>query len=318
MLHKRKTAGENNVKNTLSILGWLVAVVAIVAAGMLFAKNRSLQNDLESANNSLEQSHKPLNDSTARGASKDDDVPAGAEETGQQLAMVEQSSAASSVADEPDDEVTPAEPEANEAEQPDNNAMRRAQRAQLGVMVGMQYNSLLEDLALPEETLNAVNDILIDAYIEAQQATVQDMMSGTSTAKDAKAKQDAIDARVREQLSEVLDKDELAQWDSYQDFADEVLYEALLDGQLAMLAPGLSEETRQTAKIVLAEELAAGLDRFFETDTIYTLDSFNDAQLEGLNQGMANMPDTISEEQYGHLTSFMNQVATAFEQMKQQ
>jgi hypothetical protein len=317
MLRKRKTAGENDVKNTLSILGWLVAVVAIVAAGMLFAKNRSLQGELDIANDSFTQTQVQLNDSMARQASVDEALGE-AEKPDRQLAMVEQSSAAPSVADEPADEVTPAEPETNEAEQPDNNAMRRAQRAQLGVMVGMQYNSLLEDLALPEETLNAVNDILIDAYIEAQQATVQDMMSGTSTAKEAKAKQDAIDADERERLSGVLNEDEMAQWDTYQDFADEVLYEALLDGQLAMLAPGLTEETRQTAKIVLAEELAAGLDRFFETDAAYTLDNFNDAQLEGLNQGMANMPDTISEEQYGHLTSFMNQVATAFEQMKQQ
>jgi len=305
------------MKTTLGALGWLVAVVAIVAAGILFAKNRSLKSELDIADDSLTQTQVQLNDSMARQASVDEALGE-AEKPEQQLAMVEQSSAAPSVADESADEVTPAEPETNEAEQPDNNAMRRAQRAQFGVMVGMQYNSLLEDLALPEETLNAVNDILIDAYIEAQQATVQDMMSGTSTAKEAKAKQDAIDAQVRERLSGVLNEDEMAQWDTYQDFADEVLYEALLDGQLAMLAPGLTEETRQTAKIVLAEELAAGLDRFFETDAAYTLDNFNDAQLEGLNQGMANMPDTISEEQYGHLTSFMNQVATAFEQMKQQ
>ena len=194
--------------------------------------------------------------------------------------------------------------------------MHRAQRAQMRVLVGMQYNSLLKDLALPDETANAVNDLLIDAQVEAQQATMQDMMSGTSTAKEAKAKQDAIEARLRERLSKVLTTEELAQWDAYQGIADTVLYEALLDGQLTMLAPGLSEETRATARVVLAEELAAELDRFYETDKQYTLDSFNQAQLEGLNNGMARVPDTVSEEQYAHLTSFIDLVAAAFQQMK--
>ncbi|MCL4694490.1 MAG: hypothetical protein KJ060_18525, partial [Candidatus Hydrogenedentes bacterium] len=185
----------------------------------------------------------------------------------------------------------------------------------MGVMVGMTYNPLLDRLALPAEARESVNDILIDAFQEAQQANVQDMMSGSTTAKEAKAKQDAIDAKVREQLTEVLNEEQMADWDTYQDFADEVLYESLLDGQLAMLAPNLSDEARETAKIVLAEELAAELDRFYETETVYTLDSFNQAQLAGLNNGMAKMPDTIDDEQYTHLTGFINQVEVAFQQM---
>jgi hypothetical protein len=47
------------------------------------------------------------------------------------------------------------------------------------------------------------------------------------------------------------------------------------------------------------------------------MDSFNDAQLEGLNQGIGKMPDTVSEEQYTHLTGFIDQVAAVFQQMKQ-
>lgn len=305
------------MKTTLGALGWLVAVVAIVAAGMLFSKNRTLQSDLQIANANLEQNRTQLSDVTAR-QTPTVEAPAEAEAPEQQPAMAEQSSSTTSTADDTAKEETPAEPESEDSENAQGNAMQRAARAQLGLIVGMQYNSLLEDLALPEETLNAVNEMLIDATMEAQRVTVESMMSGTSTAKEAKAKQDAVEAGLRDRLSEVLNKDEMAQWDSYQDFADEVLYEALLDGQLAMMAPGLSEETRQTAKIVLAEELAAELDRFFESDTIYTMDSFNDAQLVGLNQGMSKLPDTVTEEQYAQLTGFIDQVAAVFQQMKQQ
>jgi len=302
------------MKSPLGVLGWLVAIAAIIAAGVFFTKNQSLQEDLDRASTNLDQIKKQLNALESHYAEAEE-AQTGVEEPHRQMATADPTSDAASPTAEPVEDVTPTDPEADDPAESQGNAMNRAARAQMGVMVGMQYNSLLDDLALPAETRDTVNDILIDAFMEAQQSTVKSMMSGTTTAKEAKAQQDAIDARVRERLSEVLDKDQLAQWDTYQDFADEVLYESLLDGQLAMLAPGLSEETRQTAKIVLAEDLAAELDRFFESDAIYTLDSFNQAQLEGLNQGMVRIPDTVSEEQYAHLTNFIDQVAAAFQQM---
>ncbi len=307
------------MKTALGVAGWLVAVTAMVAVGILFVANQSLRNDLQRAQDkvavqstTLEQREKVYNQAQAK-----------VEELQQQVAHAEEATMAEPTASETEEapetgaDGDAAEPGSDADAKASGNSMRNAQRAQMGIMVGMQYNSLLEDLALPAETQNAVNDLLIDASIESQQATVKAMMSGTSTAKEAKKELDAIDARLRDKLSKVLTDDQIAQWDTYQDFSDEVLYEALLDGQLTMLASGLNEETRKTAKIVLAGELAAELDRFYQTDTPYTLDNFNQAQLAGLNNGMAKMPDTVSEEQYAHLTGFIDTVAATFDQMKQ-
>lgn len=306
------------MKTGLGILGWIVAALGIAATVTLYSANQSLKAQLAQANANLAVPDIASSDTPtgvdapqASGAmASDDDAdtvdPAEAipSEDGEEDAAGEST------------DVQPDPEETAENDTPDQgDSMRRAARAQMGVMVGMTYNPLLDRLALPAETRESVNDILIDAFQEAQQATVQDMMSGSTTAKEAKAKQDAIDAKIREQLTDVLNEEQMAEWDTYQDFADEVLYESLLDGQLAMLAPNLSDEARETAKIVLAEELAAELDRFYETDAVYTLDTFNQAQLAGLNNGMAKMPDTVDEEQYTHLTGFIDQVESAFQQM---
>ncbi len=306
------------MKTGLGILGWIVAALGIAAAVTLYSANQSLKAQLAQANANLAAPEIASSDAPT-GVDAPQASGAIASDNDAETIDMAEATASKDGEDEALGDSPVAQPDSEEsagdADQGQGDSMRRAARAQMGVMVGMTYNPLLDRLALPAETRDAVNNILIDAFQEAQQATVQDMMSGSTTAKEAKAKQDAIDAKVREQLTDVLNEEQLAEWDTYQDFADEVLYESLLDGQLAMLAPNLSGEARETAKIVLAEELAAELDRFYETDTVYTLDSFNQAQLAGLNNGMAKMPDTIDDEQYTHLTGFINQVEVAFQQM---
>lgn len=305
------------MKTGLGILGWMVAALGIAAAVTLYSANQSLKAQLGQATTNLAAPDIASSEG-ATGADEPEASGAVASDDPDTVDLAEATPSEDGEDEAPGDS-TDAQPDPEEtaenATSDQGDSMRRAARAQMGVMVGMTYNPLLDRLALPVETRESVNDILIDAFQESQQANVQDMMSGSTTAKEAKAKQDAIDAKVRKQLTDVLNEEQIAEWDTYQDFADEVLYESLLDGQLAMLAPNLSDEARETAKIVLAEELAAELDRFYETDTVYTLDSFNQAQLAGLNNGMAKMPETIDDEQYTHLTGFINQVEVAFQQM---
>ncbi|MCC6694105.1 MAG: hypothetical protein IT365_00615 [Candidatus Hydrogenedentes bacterium] len=306
------------MKTMLGVLGWVVAIAAVVAAATLFAKNRDLEAELGTYRDEVAQ----LRATSDQQGAAHNEALAEAERLRQEVAKAESVSPSPSTTDEaaataaPVDETAAAEP-ATESQPNQGNSIQRAQRAQMGVLVGMQYKGFLDNLALPEDTMTSVNDLLIDSTIDAQQAMVEAMMSGTSKAKDAKAKQDAIEAQLREQLGTVLNQEEMAQWDAYQEVADVALYEALLDGQLTMLAPGLSEETRAAARTILAEDLATELDTFFESDTIYTMDSFNQAQLAGLNNGMARMPETINEEQYGHLTGFIDTIAATFQQMKQ-
>lgn len=309
------------MKATLGILAFLeliVIIVAVIATTVLLTENRSLQMELETVNRVDAQMGAKFDE--LKVAYKE--ALAEAERLRQEVAKAESVSPSPSTTDEaaatpaPAEETAAAEP-ASDPQPNQGKSIQRAQRAQMGVLVGMQYKGFLDNLALPEDTMTSVKDLLIDSTIEGQQAMVEAMMSGTSKAKDAKAKQDAIEAQLREKLSTVLNQEELAQWDAYQEVADVALYEALLDGQLTMLAPGLSEETRAAARSILAEDLAAELDTFFESDTIYTMDSFNQAQLAGLNNGMARMSETISEEQYGHLSGFIDTVAATFQQMKQ-
>jgi hypothetical protein len=82
-----------------------------------------------------------------------------------------------------------------------------------------------------------------------------------------------------------------------------------------MLAPDLAVENRATAKSVLAEELAITLGQFENSDTLFTLANFNNAQMTALRQGLDRMATALVEAQYWHLEGFVNRVADAFAAM---
>jgi hypothetical protein len=215
----------------------------------------------------------------------------------------------------PPAEAKPNESETEESTNDGESAGERAARAQLGVLAGMMYQPLFAELGLPAETEEAARALIADSMLKLQGQTAAAIRSGSTTANELRAQNDAQEAALREQLSEVLNANELSAWDDYADSADQTLYEGLLDGQLTMLAPGLTEETRAMARVVLAEDLSASLDAFHETDSPYTLANFNAAQLEGLTEGLGRMPEDMEQEQYDLLAGFVDQVARTFETM---
>jgi hypothetical protein len=98
--------------------------------------------------------------------------------------------------------------------------------------------------------------------------------------------------------------------------ADQMLYERLVDGQMNMLAPGLTNENRVLASQVMAEELVREFDALGQSDEIYSIDSHNGAQARALNTSLERLAEELDEAQFGQVQGFVNQAIAMFDAMK--
>lgn len=200
----------------------------------------------------------------------------------------------------------------------DSDRGDRIADAQLSVMAEMMYKGLFDDMKIDPETRTALKDIIAAHMKTMQQETLTAMIGKNETAKAFHARLEAMKADLRGELANSLTPDQLTAWDEYEPVADQALYERMVDGQLNMLAPGLSNENRELASQVMAEELARELDAFSQSDEIYSMDNHNGAQARALNASLERLSKELDEEQYGHVQSFVNQAIAVFDAMKEQ
>ena len=305
------------MKNAFAWTGWVVAVAAMAVAVALWTgggdkekpskgaapAQHELERDLAAARDALEEGR--------------DDLAALQREHALLLKRHEDASARLTT-DESDlagEEAAAAESTDEDADETEGNRGERIARAQLGIMTDMAYGALYENLVLPEETQKQMREWLIDAAIEARSAVGKAFQSGDTPAKDVKAVEDKAQAELRKRLADVLTADELAEWDAYEQDADLHLYWNILEGQLSMLAPGLTEENRDVARQVLAEELVTHIDTFESSDEVYSLGNFNRAQSQAMQVSLERLAGTLDEEQYGHVEGFVTTANEALNTM---
>jgi uncharacterized membrane-anchored protein YhcB (DUF1043 family) len=308
---------------------WVVALVAIVVAAVLATKTGRLQNELDRSNDALKSQEAQIAQLTSfnreleQTAAKTKDIVnrlAKAKETVSTLTKgsKEPSAEPSAAAVPQTDQDAGAKTEPANPPNTDKSIQQKVAAAQIGAMTDMQYGKLFSQLNLPEDQKAAVRDKLVNANLEIQTLTASTMSTGNTPAKEYTRQKNAIEERLRDDLSKSLSSAQMAEWDAYQPNSDQNQYEILLDGQLTMLAPELAAENRATSKTVFAEELAAALTDFGDSDKPFTLSNFNDAQMTALQQGLQRMATTLDEEQYGHLERFVNMVADSFAAMSGQ
>lgn len=203
-------------------------------------------------------------------------------------------------------------------EEPDANRARadRIAQAQMKLLSDMVYKPFYEEVGLDPDTRSAAAELLAESFGKQQRIQQQAMAKGEQTASEIKAQTDALRDELREKLVGVLNEDQLASWEEYDAYSDRVLFEALLDGQLRMLAPELSIESHQEAMAVMAEELAISIDTFENSSTLYNLDNFNDAQYRGLVTAMQRLQSELDTEQAAHAQGFVDEAKAMFDAMK--
>ena len=201
---------------------------------------------------------------------------------------------------------------------PDRDRGERIAQAQMKLIADMVYKPFYEEVPMDAATRAAATELFTEAFGKQQQVQQQAMFKGDRSATEVKAETDALRDELRQKLSGVLDDKQLAAWEEYDAYSDRVLFEALLDGQLRMLAPDLSIDSHQRSIAVFAEELERAINGFESSDQTYNLDNFNEAQYAGLVAALQRLRFELDAEQYGHAQGFADQAKAMFDAMKNQ
>jgi len=320
----------------VSLVGWIVAAATIAIAVTLNMRVTRLEGEIEHLQAALEVRERQVEEladvAETETASLDQAAQRDEHDGSEPVAETAPSEAAppatdanvdeSSTETEPANGEVPGTADAETGEDADAGGTQQARQekvanAQLDMLMGMAYARLFAELNLPADVENQVRDLLVKRASEARGAVLAAMAEGETPAKKVTEQDDEAKKRLREALGRILNAEELAAWESYEEYADHYLYQNLLDGQLSMLAPGLSADNRQVTKDVFAEELVLHLDAFGESDTVYTLDNFNAAQSAALHQGLARLTDVLDAEQYAHAEAFVQQCDAMFGAMSE-
>ena len=131
--------------------------------------------------------------------------------------------------------------------------------------------------------------------------------------QDVKRDFDTYAVSLREQMAAVLDAADLAAWDEYAPYAEQYLYESMLEGQLTMLAPGLDAENRGTATAVIPEEMVAHIEAFEGSDMAYSTSNYFDAQEDALNVSVERLGEVFDAEQLAFIENFRDLAAAQFQ-----
>lgn len=299
------------MKDAALILGWAVACAFAVAT--LWSQQRLHQSDLL------------LSDAQA----KLEDMAKTQEATGEELKAIRQELALAKRA--PNAEHTPkapaeahpapsaegemeAEPQAPDGASQQEKALLRTQASAL---TDMAYRGFYGEANLSPEQEQAVRDVLIDLAASSQTARMKAMRSFNTPGKTVKQQIDAARAQAREKLAPLLNNAQLQLWDTYEVNSEQRLYEGVLDGQLTMLAPELTEVNRQVARSVIAEELVNQFRVLEDSDEPYTTSSFNQAQSRALQSALAVLAESFDEEQMSVVQHFVDRAEEMFAAMGQ-
>jgi hypothetical protein len=68
----------------------------------------------------------------------------------------------------------------------------------------------------------------------------------------------------------------------------------------------------------MAEDLVREIDAFEQSDELYTLDNFNNAQARALQASLDRLSDTLAQDQYDLVDGFVSQAVAMFDAMAEQ
>jgi len=304
--------------------GWVVALVLLAVVGYLYSavnlqKGRSIAAE-SAAVEAQDVTLQKIELAEKRALDAEGEVASFRDELDRLRAELAEASG-KSVANEADDQPLPEEPDMDEApaetEEESPSRTDRIVDAQMGIVADMAYQDLYAELGLTPEEKEQLRGMIANHLSKSQRATVAAMQSKSKTAKEFHAEQEQLDAELRATLEGFLTPEELAAWDEYEPVADQIMYERLVEGQLNMMASGLSGDNRIHASQVMAEELVREFDMFNASDQTYSMDNFNDAQARALSASLERLQPGMEEEQYAQVEGFVNQAMAMFDAMRE-
>ncbi len=313
------------MKHTGTLITWIVTGVAIIAAGLLGRHSAQLGRGVSGLLDEMaaaQQEVAQLLEAQREDQAAHSDVVEQLSAAETQLKELRAELAAAQAAAEAEPEAEPEAESTKKAKAAEEKAKRQKQarglqRVQTGAMVDMGYGTFFDERGFSAEVQAEVRDSLVSYSMEAQKLTQAALRKGRP-AKEFKRDMDAAAATLRDELKEKLSREELAAWDEYEPYADQYMYENLVDGQLTMLAPKLSPENRETARVVIAQEVAGHLEALENSDWEYNAQNFFDAQENALNASVERLSEIFDAEQLAHIERFRDIAVQQFRALTQE
>jgi len=304
-------------------IGWIVALVAVVVAVGLYISKENLENSLKptsdtdaaAVSSTGQKAGEPVVTVDPSAAKAEDDTLNEAEAVEstdgfpieELLSGIEDSkdAAAQSGADEEDE--TPADAAAKgiaamfEGEQGEQMAEYAA-----NIQTNMLYGDLLNDLQLPSDVEEQVRTILQDSMKTMTKQALQYMQSKGEGREDMTDWQKDLEKETRDKLAEVLNAEELAYYDEYEETKESRAIQKSYEMQMSMQAPQVTEENRKLTTEILAEEFQVLQDEQGKANPGNPAAQAS-RQAEVFQRTRERIIDTMDPDQYAQVDRFLTQ-----------
>lgn len=250
--------------------GWIIAVLALVAAGGILAwglksadKAAQLQAELQQMQAQLAAKDQQIKQQTEEIAKLKQPPPTVSEK----LAELGQSSAdyvknavtkamASLAESMPKNKDGQPQPQ-SDAQSPlvqmfSGEKGKELAKYSARMNISMQYGDLFTQLKLPPDVEQKAKDI-IENHLASQITSSMEAVQNKRTPEEMQQAKKDMDAKFRAELAGVLNKDELAVFDEYEAALPQKMVAKSIDMQLSMFTD-MPQETRNRARDVLVEE----------------------------------------------------------------
>jgi hypothetical protein len=285
-------------------VGWAVAVVAILIAAFLAVEVHDLSSQLEDLSALLESAPPaPISSSEPSVATADPTRQIQSELAQTQAALQEFDRQAQTAA-VPPQQPSPQSTNRQPGGQPQANQEAQIQTAMRGLVQPI-FEPLFTEMDLDPELGDTVLDLVAQSMSGLQIQGMELLGKDGVVARDVKASQDAASDVLRMALTEILTPEQLELWDDFEDVKEIRLFKFLLTKQLATVAPQLTPENHETAKLAMAEELAHSMEAFHNSEEPYTLANLNNAQVEAFHAAQERLAPVFTEEQMAYLNRFI-------------
>lgn len=176
-----------------------------------------------------------------------------------------------------------------------------------GMTVNMQYGEYINGLNLPPEKKEEVRGLL-ERYMGKMMRMGLDFMTGGGDPQNLGPEGQAATDEMMRELESLVGAEGMAEFNRYSEQLPERMLEQSLDMQMGFFAAGLSQETRDTVKTVIIEEMlappgGAGAEK------PATVDAAFEEQRAAFDRALDRLSTMLPPEEYAQAEGFVRQQA---------
>jgi len=311
------------MKNALLALGWIVAAIAIAATGVAYSWGQRNAREAASLRSKVADTVDKVNDLTNR-VERDTATIKALEDKAASLEKLAATPAAPGPTVETPEQIKArlgltASAAGDSTAKTDDGAGfpfakmfsgpqgKEMAKYSADMAVNMQFAQLFTDLHLPAEVEQQVREIISRNLAEQISAGMEAMQQKLPPDR-LKQMPAAADAKLRDELSRVLNQQEMAEWDEYKATLPERMLNQSLDVQLNMFAAELTPENHEKIRQTLIEELLPTGAAQQATSGLPDRDILQ-AQRDAISRARDRLAPELDEQQLGILDRFVSQQA---------